>query len=106
MNKFFSLFAAALAFAATTTAAAATTTQAQDSAMEVQMDQTMEGAVTLDVMVQFADGTTTRKSEEFRTENEAMEAYFKMLSTLPEGARIVRAQITGGTGQIDLNTQG
>ena len=106
MKSSLSLFAATLALMATTAASAATavTQAAQD--MDVPTDQAMEGSATLSVMVQWADGSTSVKSERFRSQPEAIEAYQKWVQTLPEGARMIRAEINGPDGHLDLNAQG
>lgn len=106
MNQSLSLFAAALALMATTAVSAAPAAQHSAQTMDVHMDQSMEGPSTLSAMIQWADGSTSVKSERFRTQAEAIEMFQKWVQTLPEGSRILRAEINGPDGHLDLNAQG
>lgn len=108
MNKFAS-FSTAFAFLAFfATANANTAFQNADNntaALELTDDVTQE-SITMDALVQLADGTTSRKSKTYRTMQEAVEGYVKFVTTLPYGARLIRVQFSDEFGQVVFAAQG
>lgn len=109
MNTSLSLLTALFLSIASTTAFAspnATANLNQEQTTDVQMDQTREGEVTLQVMAVTPGGSTKRIQSRHRNMNNALGAYQRFVSTLPYGSRIVRVAFLGSNGQIIFSHQG
>lgn len=100
-----SLFAVALAFFAFTASANSVTTTTD---VDVQMEQTdvVNAGITMNALVQLPDGTTSRKSQTYRTMQEAVDGYVKFVTTLPYGSRLIRLEFTDQGGNVVFATQG
>lgn len=108
MNKFASFSTAFAFFAFFATANANTAFQNADhnaAAMELTDDMAQE-SITMDALVQLADGTTSRKSKTYRSMQEAVAGYVKFVSTLPYGSRLIRVQFSDELGQVVFAAQG
>ena len=102
--KVSSLFAVAFAFFAF----AASANVANDNTVNVQMEMTdtVDGAVTMSAAVQLPDGTTSRKTQTFRNMQQAVDGYVKFVTTLPYGSTLIRVQFTDEFGNVVFAAQG
>lgn len=109
MNTSLSLLAALFLSIVSTTAFASPNAMVklnQDHTTDVQMDQTRDGEVTLQVLAVTPGGSTKRIQSRHRNMNDALGAYQRFVSTLPYGSRIVRVAFLGSDGQIIFSHQG
>ena len=103
--KVSSLFAVAFALFAVT-ASANTQASTTDSNAQMELADAVTGGITMSAAVLLPDGSISRKSETFRTMEQAVEGYVKFVTTLPYGSQLIRVQFTDQTGNVVFASQG
>lgn len=103
--KVTSLLAVALAFTALT-ASANTTATVLERNVQMELNDAIDGGITMTVEVLLPDGTVSIKSKTFRTMEQAVDGYVRFVTSLPYGSTLIRVEFTDRGGNLVFAAQG
>ena len=89
------------AFNARATTHEATTIDLNGAAVQLDLsDNLADGSITAKLVVQLADGSIRRKSQKYRSMTQAVNDCSQLLTGLPYGAQLLRAQFVNARGEV------